>query len=562
MISSSILVYSQNQQVSSRDAERAAANWINVHYPEYQSRKSVVSLTGKGGHTLLYEIRFDSINVLMSGSKACLPILGYYKGEVSIVNGMDDLPCNIKAFVNTYINEIDSCFANDTVKLYYSEDWDAMLLGTISGTRSSVVVNSLIKTKWNQSWSDDTCDMMAYNYFIPPDTGYNCQHQLVGCNAVAMAQVMNYWQYPVLYAASQQFDWCNMTEMLKKCSDSNYGKHRDAIAYLMYRCALDIHAVFGCTGTTSNLWRTREALVNVYGYSNVASCIERRLYSGDWEALLRYNLDNKCPVIYRGAGHAFVCDGYMDDGSFHFNWGWNGISDSYFYLSSLTPGNHNFTNDQIAIFNITPPNYASICDADLNLEDFYLNNLSLLYDYHPEDIVPWTMTKLTSVSRTSPAAWRTIPTGVSAVYQAHEEVALQDGFEAEYGSEFEAKIEPCDKCDELRKTIADNDVRKRNTDNGDRICRDAIAHTWVAPQSVEGTDLYPNPTEGPLTMVTDGKASLVFVHDAAGRPVGGWRFTVLTDTEVSLDVSPFRSGPYLLTVVTPSGIRTARFLRR
>jgi len=47
------------------------------------------------------------------------------------------------------------------------------------------------------------------------------------------------------------------------------------------------------------------------------------------------------PVFYGGssteAGHAFVCDGYDTNNLFHINWGWGGMSNGYFELSSLKP---------------------------------------------------------------------------------------------------------------------------------------------------------------------------------------------------------------------------------
>ncbi|MCI5144134.1 MAG: hypothetical protein D3923_01090, partial [Candidatus Electrothrix sp. AR3] len=68
--------------------------------------------------------------------------------------------------------------------------------------------------------------------------------------------------------------------------------------------------------------------------------------------------DNQRPVLYAGTGslygHAFVCDGYMNADYFHFNWGWSGINDGYFYLNALTPGGDNFSTDQEAIIGITP----------------------------------------------------------------------------------------------------------------------------------------------------------------------------------------------------------------
>lgn len=110
-------VFSQTQQVSSREAEDAASNWIGAHYPECLSRGSVVSMLNQGGHTLLYEIRFDSINVLLSGSKVCMPVLGEYSSSNnSLIENYDNLPCNLRSFLDGYISQIEMCFRGDTVQ--------------------------------------------------------------------------------------------------------------------------------------------------------------------------------------------------------------------------------------------------------------------------------------------------------------------------------------------------------------------------------------------------------------------------------------------------------------
>ena len=52
-------------------------------------------------------------------------------------------------------------------------------------------------------------------------------------------------------------------------------------------------------------------------------------------------LDGGNPVFYGGSsdsgGHAFVLDGYTDNGYFHVNWGWSGYCNGYFLLSALNP---------------------------------------------------------------------------------------------------------------------------------------------------------------------------------------------------------------------------------
>ncbi|MFA4851669.1 MAG: CUB domain-containing protein, partial [Bacteroidales bacterium] len=77
--------------------------------------------------------------------------------------------------------------------------------------------------------------------------------------------------------------------------------------------------------------------------------------------LIRTELDNKRPVLYSGfdpsppySGHAFVCDGYQGTNYFHFNWGWSGYYNGYFYLSSLNPGGNDLSSGQEAVIGIYP----------------------------------------------------------------------------------------------------------------------------------------------------------------------------------------------------------------
>ncbi|MBC8006124.1 MAG: leucine-rich repeat protein, partial [Verrucomicrobia bacterium] len=80
-----------------------------------------------------------------------------------------------------------------------------------------------------------------------------------------------------------------------------------------------------------------------------------------WLSLLKTELDNGRPIWYQGSSapcngvvHAFVCDGYQNDDFFHFNWGWGGSYDGYFYLGNLNPGYNTFSELQSAIIKIAP----------------------------------------------------------------------------------------------------------------------------------------------------------------------------------------------------------------
>ena len=77
---------------------------------------------------------------------------------------------------------------------------------------------------------------------------------------------------------------------------------------------------------------------------------------------------NGRPIVYRGqgtGGHAFNFDGFEDD-FFHVNWGWSGSSNGYFLVTSLSPGNNNFSEAQGCISGIYP-NYMQMWDRPYNM---------------------------------------------------------------------------------------------------------------------------------------------------------------------------------------------------
>ena len=76
------------QQVSIEEAQRAAVQTLNlqqrseVTYNEAMVKK-VNELKNRSNQTLMYEVMFDGQGVLLSGSKACLPVLGYFNPHCS-----------------------------------------------------------------------------------------------------------------------------------------------------------------------------------------------------------------------------------------------------------------------------------------------------------------------------------------------------------------------------------------------------------------------------------------------------------------------------------------------
>jgi radical SAM protein with 4Fe4S-binding SPASM domain len=263
------------QQVSEKEAKRAAvsllyskANILKV--PHNAEIKTVHTLSNKRNNNLMYEIVFQNgAAILLSGSKACLPLLGYYikdnddNGAVFDTTNIN-VPCCLLDFLFDYIHEIELCFAQENIELHYEKQWDELQQSNFSkrSVPATIIVHPLLATQWGQLYANnyDTFqqkgDCHAYNYYVN-ETSKKCNdcdnlnYCSAGCVAVAMAQIMNYWKYPVyLPYRKEQYDWCNMPNKLSSNS-VNYEKERNAVARLIRSCGLETYMHYCSSGCAS-----------------------------------------------------------------------------------------------------------------------------------------------------------------------------------------------------------------------------------------------------------------------------------------------------------------------
>ena len=222
-------------------------------------------------------------------------------------------------------------------------------------------VAPLLTTTWSQG--------TYYNAMCPEDPDGPDGHALVGCVATAMGQVMKYHNHPKIGRGEHTYthatygtlsadfgatvyQWSEMADTLDD--------YNDAVATLLYHAGVSVDMNYGPHASSAYVQEdVVRALKTYFRYSPDLHFAAKVDYSDeDWTALLRSELDNGRPVLYRGSGssggHAFVCDGYTGTAYFHFNWGWGGSYDGYFYLNDLTPGGYPFTDDQGGIMGVIP----------------------------------------------------------------------------------------------------------------------------------------------------------------------------------------------------------------
>lgn len=276
--------------------------------------------------------------IIVAGDDAIQPILGYSeKGSFDPEN----LPDNFAKWLEDYQNEIIFAINNELKATSLIKDqWKALKKGMITFEKNGAGVLPLLTTTWNQS--------PYYNEYCPGGS-------VTGCVATAMAQVLNYWEFPVRGSGFHWYLendygvlWANYNSSYYKWWEmpDNLTGPNESVANLMYQCGVSVNMNYSPSSSGAYPGLIPGALETYFGYDPNMQLVYKGNYTNaSWNSLMVAELDAARPILYGGhsssAGHRFVCDGYLpyllDNELFHINWGWGGAYDGYFTLSYLTP---------------------------------------------------------------------------------------------------------------------------------------------------------------------------------------------------------------------------------
>lgn len=296
--------------------------------------------------------------VIISGDDRTLPVIGYsFNGPFT--NDMAESTCQWLQDCNFGIRaavELD-IEASEEVRTA----WESLRKEGRLPSACRFSVSPLIFTQWTQ---------------YPPYNQYCPEGSMTGCVALTMAQLMRYWEYPTKGVGSHSYihstygqlsanfgsttyDWNNMPVRLYE-SSSDAAKR--AVATLVYHCGVAVETNYGQESSSAPSNNVLDAMPQYFGYSTDISKEYKRDYTDNqWKRLLMDELDALRPFFYTGQNryaHAFICDGYDEQGYFHFNWGWGGNNDGYYAIGSLTPGQYTFDVNNYVIIGIKPSNGA------------------------------------------------------------------------------------------------------------------------------------------------------------------------------------------------------------
>ena len=258
----------------------------------------------------------DKKFVIISGESKLNELVGY--GD-KMTENPNDQPPYFKLFLKEYervVKEVRSKAATTTPQRPIKRK-----------------VEPLLTCKWSQ--------YDPFNKYTPLSNG---QHTPTGCVATATAQVMFYNKWPKNrpqdYIASTGDDakksatyWWD--EMKNTTNDMRTEHSRQAVGVLMSDIGKAVNMRYYYRGSDSNLQYACNALRDKFDYT-VRYLDKNFLPANDFLNEVMQEISDGYPVLVVGGPHAFVYDGYDEQGFIHTNWGWGGENDGYFDINIVT----------------------------------------------------------------------------------------------------------------------------------------------------------------------------------------------------------------------------------
>jgi hypothetical protein len=354
---------------------------------------------------------FNSDNsgfIMVAGDDGVPPVLAYSRESHF---DFDNMSSGLEALLHGYEEEINYVAKkNLSPSAEVKEEWN-QYLNYSKELKSSAVIDS-IKPMTTTQWGYGK----PYNDLCPYDpmaTIRNGRHAPAGCAAVAMAQLLKYWNHPVrgiganAYELSKYgvlsanfgattYDWKNMPDVVDTTSAE---VRKKAVATLMYHCGISVNMTYDAGASSSffncepdpysGLNCVQKAFSKFFGFKNSVIAVPGSYSDSQWKEMIKKEIVSGRPVIYagedQGAGHALVIDGFDKSGRFSMNWGLFGFNNGFYFmnlvkLKASEELTYNFIYNSLILIGIEP-------DHSVNSEDPALNEPIRIWPNPASDVL-------------------------------------------------------------------------------------------------------------------------------------------------------------------------------
>jgi hypothetical protein len=229
---------------------------------------------------------------------------------------------------------------------------------------------------WTGGWVESAWHQRSpYNDLCPidPETGERCA---VGCTGTAMAQIVNYWQYPSSITFSEEDSYVTYSRDIEIYApdasisyiDYNEGNPSDEMcAAISWACGVGAKMDYTSYGSGAGLDEASSSYLKHFNFIHAEFLYCKDKYTQDtveFYKKMEENIKDSMPTLlwvysreYK-ATHAIICDGfrenYASEIEWHLNFGWGySNSDCWYKLGVYIP--YEFTLPFGGILNIEPP---------------------------------------------------------------------------------------------------------------------------------------------------------------------------------------------------------------
>ncbi len=348
------------------DVAKDYADRFMQQFAAKSMESSVIQPFQQDAATYTYVVNYQPEGwVLLSADDRVEPILAYSNEGHFDIEEVQTLPFYF--WFEGYKVQIEQIIVSKTGSR--NPNWDH-----IPAALKSKAVDPLIKMRWNQN--------AGWNQFCPADPSGPGGRTYAGCVAVATALNMSVYKHPnkgygsKTYTSSYGVLTANYGETNYRWDLVHPTTANEHSALILFHLGVAVNMSYGSDGSGAYSRNVPAAIKSYFDYSNDATLLSKSNYSdNEWIKLMMDELQAGRPVYYAGdgnnneAGHAFNLDGTDGINKFHFNWGWGGSYNGYFFLNALSPGTSSFTHNQQAIVHFKPRNHWPV--------DIFLSNNSI-----------------------------------------------------------------------------------------------------------------------------------------------------------------------------------------
>jgi len=400
----------------------------NVYYEQVNRHDALpypsIAITGEfvekyNNHDVYYVFNFNDTKgfVIISADDNCYPVIGFsFESSYSPSDQAEGFVFWMNERKKEIAYDIDNNIPADATT---TNQWQRLNTSDISQLRNTdksiMDVAPMVTSNWDQ--------IFPYNSMVPMDAGCGSfnGHVTVGCVATAMSQIMYYWRWPNTGVGSHCYTPAGYPQQCADFGNTTYdwngmtnqpAKECDPIALISYHAGVSVNMMYNSDGQCSSGAFESDvvpALRNYFRYSTSCTYVKKLNYStSNWNNLLQGDLNIGQPLQYGGqgpeGGHSWVCDGYQATDYYHFNWGWSGSSNGYYYLTNLNPGGYTFNGSQDAIVHIVPDpaQYPLFCTGTSNVTTYDFGSIEdgsgPVADYHNNANCSWLIAPDDSIS--------------------------------------------------------------------------------------------------------------------------------------------------------------------